>query len=259
VENLLLSTSPAAQVLNHDAVQLPVRPSRGNYYELGVTKELLGQAHLSANVFRRDITNFADDNNLLDTGISFPIAISGAHIYGAESQLGLPKWGPFSAWFNYSYMVASAQLPAVGGLFLGDDTGELNSKDRVWVSQDQRHTAHAQLRYQPWSRFWTSIGTSYNSGLPVELNGENIQTLIEQYGQSVVDRVDFAHSRVRPSLSVDFSAAAGLYKKEGRSVTLQADFRNLNDRLNVINFASLFSGTAIGPPRTFALRLRFNY
>jgi len=27
----------------------------------------------------------------------------------------------------------------------------------------------------------------------------------------------------------------------------------------VINFASLFSGTAIGPPRTFSMRLRFNY
>jgi len=259
VENLLLSTSPAAQVLNREASQLPVRPSRGNYYELGVTKEVFHQAHVSANVFRRDITNFADDNNLLDTGISFPIAISAAHIYGAESQLALPKWGPFSAWLNYSYMVASAHLPAVGGLFLGDDTGELSSKDRIWVSQDQRHTAHAQLRYQPWSRFWTSAGASYNSGLPVELNGEDIQTLINQYGQSVVDRVNFAHGRVRPALSVDFSAAADLYKKEGRSITLQADFRNLNDRLNVINFASLFSGTAIGPPRTFTLRLRFNY
>ena len=259
VENLLLSTSPAAQVLNREASQLPVRPSRGNYYELGVTKEVFHQAHVSANVFRRDITNFADDNNLLDTGISFPIAISAAHIYGAESQLALPKWGPFSAWLNYSYMVASAHLPAVGGLFLGDDTGELSSKDRIWVSQDQRHTAHAQLRYQPWSRFWTSAGASYNSGLPVELNGEDIQTLINQYGQSVVDRVNFPHGRVRPSLSVDFSAAADLYKKEGRSITLQADFRNLNDRLNVINFASLFSGTAIGPPRTFTLRLRFNY
>jgi hypothetical protein len=260
VENLLLSASPAVRVLNKEAVLRPVRPSRGNYYEFGATKELFHQAHISANVFRRDIHNFADDNNLLDSGISFPITISAAHIYGAESQLALPKWGPFSAWLNYSYMVASARLPAVGGLFLGDDTEQLNSTSRLWVSQDQRHTAHAQLRYQPWSRFWTSFGASYNSGLPVELNkNEDIQTLVSEYGQAVVDRVDFNGGRVRPALSVDLSTALDLYKKDSRAVTIQADFRNLTDRLNVINFASLFSGTAIGPPRTFAVRLRFNY
>ena len=259
IENLLLSTSPEAQVLNNEAVQLPVRPSRGNYYELGVTKEILRKAHISANVFRRDITNFADDNNLLDTGITFPISVSAAHIYGAESQLALPTWGPFSAWVNYSYMVASARLPVVGGLFMGDDTGELNSTSRVWVSQDQRHTIHGQLRYQPWPRFWAAVGTTYNSGLPVELNGESLQTLIQEYGQAVVDRVDFANGRVLPALSVDMSAAVKLYQKESRQVTLQGDIRNLNDRLNVINFASLFSGTAIGPPRAFSLRLRFTY
>jgi GTP-dependent phosphoenolpyruvate carboxykinase len=37
------------------------------------------------------------------------------------------------------------------------------------------------------------------------------------------------------------------------------DIRNLNDRLNVINFASLFSGAAIASLRTFSLRLRFDY
>jgi len=36
---------------------------------------------------------------------------------------------------------------------------------------------------------------------------------------------------------------------------LQADLQNLNNRLNVINFAELFSGTGIAPPRSYALRL----
>jgi hypothetical protein len=38
-------------------------------------------------------------------------------------------------------------------------------------------------------------------------------------------------------------------------VKLQADVMNLTDRLNVINFAGLFSGTAVGSPRSFGLRL----
>jgi len=64
---------------------------------------------------------------------------------------------------------------------------------------------------------------------------------------------------VRPSLSVDLSAALDLYRKESRAVRLQGDIRNLNNRLNLINFASVFSGTAISEPRTFSLRLRLDY
>lgn len=260
IENLLLSTSAEARTLDGEVAQLPVRPSRANYYELGATKELLHLARVSANVFQRDTRNFADDDPLLDTGVSFPIALSSARIYGAEGQLALPQWGPWSAWFNESYMVASARLPVVGGLFLGPDVaGELNSNARIWVSQDQRHTAHGQIRYQPWSRFWTSVGASYGTGLPVDLNGESTQTLVAEFGQDVVNRVNLPAGRVRPSLAVDLSAAVNLYQKESRALRLQGDIRNLNDRLNVINFASLFSGTAIASPRTFSLRLRFDY
>ena len=185
----------------------------------------LDGAHVSANVFRRDTRNFADDDVLLDTGVSFPVALSSAHIYGAESQFALPQWGAWSAWFNYSYMAASARLPVVGGLFLGQDASELlNSNARIWISQDQRNTAHGQLRYQPWSRFWTSVGASYGTGLPVELNGESAATLVEEFGRAVVDRVDLNAGRVRPSLSVDLSAALDLYKKESRAVRLQGTF-----------------------------------
>jgi len=71
--------------------------------------------------------------------------------------------------------------------------------------------------------------------------------------------VNLDAGRVKPLLVVDLSAAVDLYKKESRALRLQADVRNLNDRLNVINFASLFSGTAIAAPRNFSVRLRFDY
>jgi len=260
IENLLLSTSAKVRTLADNVAQLPLRPSRGNYYELGVTKELFRQAHVSMNVFRRDIDNFADDDVLLDTGVSFPIALKSGNVYGVESQFVLPQWGPVTSWVSYSYQVASAQLPVVGGLFLGDDAGEeLNSHARTWISQDQRHTVHGQVRYQPWSRFWMALGASYGSGLPAELNGEDVSTLIEQFGQQVVDRVNLEAGRIKPSLAVNLSGAVELYHKEGRTVRLQGDIRNLNDRLNVINFASVFSGTAIAAPREYSLRLRYDY
>jgi len=84
-------------------------------------------------------------------------------------------------------------------------------------------------------------------------------TLIEEFGQAVVDRVNMDAGRVKPSLTVDLSMAVDLYRKESRALRLQADIRNLNDRLNLINFASLFSGTAIAAPRSFSVRLRFDY
>ena len=260
IENLLLSTSAKVRTLDENVAQLPLRPSRGNYYELGVTKELLRQAHISMNAFRRSIRNLADDDTLLNTGVSFPIALRSGNIYGVESQFVLPQMGPVTSWVSYSYQVASARMPVVGGLFLGDDAAEeLNSNARTWISQDQRHTVHGQVRYQPWSRFWMSFGASYGSGLPVELSGEDVATLVQQFGQQVVDQVNLDAGRVKPSLSVNVSGAVELYHKEARSLRLQGDIRNLGDRLNVINFASLFSGTAIGAPRQFTLRLRYDY
>jgi hypothetical protein len=64
---------------------------------------------------------------------------------------------------------------------------------------------------------------------------------------------------VRPSLAVGVSLGAEVYKNDHFSTRFQADFTNLNDRLNVIDFAGLFSGNAIAPPRSFALRLQATF
>jgi hypothetical protein len=64
---------------------------------------------------------------------------------------------------------------------------------------------------------------------------------------------------VRPSLSLDASAGADLWKKDKRSIRAQADVQNLTNRLNVIDFAGLFSGNSIAPPRSYTLRLTTNF
>jgi hypothetical protein len=40
---------------------------------------------------------------------------------------------------------------------------------------------------------------------------------------------------------------------------VQANVVNLTNRLNVINFAGLFSGTALAPPRTFGVRAQVEF
>jgi hypothetical protein len=104
-----------------------------------------------------------------------------------------------------------------------------------------------------------ALGASYGSGLPLELNGEDTATLVREFGQAVVDRVNLGAGRVRPSSSLDFSAGVEVWKKETHVVHLQGDVRNITDRVNVINFNSLFSGTALASPRAVSLRARIDF
>src|ERR1700686_3328934 len=121
VENLLLASSSQVDSLNAFVLRLPVKPAHGNYYEVGVTKSFGGKLRLDANVFRRDFQNYSDDDVLLDTGVSFPIAFSSAEIYGEEIQIAVPRWGRFSGTVSYSNQTGTGQGPITGGLFLGSD------------------------------------------------------------------------------------------------------------------------------------------
>jgi hypothetical protein len=255
-ENILLASSPDVVSLNPNVLRLPVEPSHGNYFEFGATKSFLGQFRFDANYFRRYVNNYADDDQILNTAVSFPIAFRKAIIYGAEGKLELPHWNRFSSFLSYSYIVGNAWFPVTGGLFIGSDALDATTQltGHFPDSQDQRNTVRGRIRYQLLSRLWLAGGAEYGSGLPFDFTGTYNQALTE-YGAAVVNRINFADGRIKPTLSVDASAGLELYQKEKRSLRLQADLENLNNRLNVIDFGGLFSGNAIGPPRSYSLRL----
>jgi hypothetical protein len=256
IENLLLASSAAAQHLTGTGTGLPVRPSRGNFYEAGLSKALGGRMRLEASYYERRIRDFSDDDLLLNTGVSFPIAFASAEVHGVEAKLEIPRWGPVSGFLSYSNMTGTGRLPITGGLFLEGAAELLRSKASFPVTQDQRNTAHGRVRYQVQPRLWLALGASYGSGLPVELDqAVDLNQLIAQYGAGVVDRINFARGRIRPSFSMDASAGVDVWRRDNRSFRVQADVLNLTGRLNVINFASLFSGTALGAPRIWTLRL----
>jgi hypothetical protein len=259
-ENILLSSSTQVTTLNPNVLRLPVQPSRGNYYEAGLTKGFAGRVKLDAKYFRRNAGNFADDDQLLNTGVSFPIAFRKSSIYGAEGKIEIPHLGNFNGFISYSYMVGSTYLPVTGGLFLGDDAANALSRTagRFWDTQDQRHTARTRFRYLFTPRLWGAVGAEYGSGLPVAFQGTLAQATA-QYGVQIVDRVNFVRNRVKPSFSLDASLGSELWKHDSLSMRIQADAANLNNRLNVIDFAGLFSGNAVAPPRSFALRLETTF
>ena len=253
-ENILLSSSTAATSLDALSLQLPVQPSQGNYYEAGLTKAFFNKFRIDANYFRRSVGNYADDNQIENTTISFPISFRKALIYGAEAKLELTEWKRFSGFLSYSYQLGNAWFPVTGGLFLGADS-VLPTIGHFPDSQDQRNTLRARLHYQLTSRLWIAGGVQFDSGLPFDFEGTYAQALTE-YGPAVVSRVNFARGRIYPSFQVNASAGADLYKSERLTMRLQLDGQNLNNVLDVIDFGGLFSGNAIGPPRTFALRLQ---
>jgi hypothetical protein len=254
-ENILLSTSPAVTALNAEVLRLPVQPSNGNFYEAGLTKNFFGKFKLDVNYYQRIFHNYADDDLLLNTGIGFPIAFRRGKIYGAESKLEVPRWGRVSGYLSYSYMVGFGYTPVTGGLFLGNEaTSALANTGRFPVTQDQRNTFATRFRYQLVSRAWVAFGGTYGSGLPTEFNGTP-QNAIQQFGQQIANRINFDRGRIRPSLSLNASVGTDLVKNDRLAMRLQADIQNLNNRINVINFAGLFSGTGIAPPRSYAVRL----
>jgi len=256
-QNILLSSSAEVKTLDPSAfLRLPVEPSVGDYFEGGWTQSLLGKAKLDVNYFRRVVNNFADDDQIENTSISFPISFRKAIVYGAEGKIDVPEWRKFSGFLSYSYEVANSWNPVTGGLFLGDSAtaAVTNLTGHFPSTQDQRNTARGQVRCQVHPRFWLAMGMKYDSGLPFEFGGDP-ETVLAQYGERVLGRINFERGRILPVLQVSASAGADLYHADKVNVRLQADGQNLNDVLDVVDFGGLFSGNAIGPGRSFFVRL----
>jgi hypothetical protein len=261
MENLLLASSPQLDSVSPAVLRVPVPPAQGNFYEIGLTKALFSKFRLDANVFRRDFHNYSDDDVLLQTGVSFPISYSRARITGEEVRLEVPHWGRFSGFVSYANQSGLGQGPITGGLFIGSDAqGVLTDTSKFAVSQDQRNTLRARVRFQATTRLWFAIATQYGSGLPADLgDNTNVPSLIAQFGEQVVSRVNLERGRVHPNFSLDLAAGAELYRKELRALQFQLEAANVTDGINVINFDSLFSGTAVGAPRMISARLRFTF
>lgn len=264
VENIVLASLDLVDELGGEGESLALRPSRGRFAEGGASFTVRDRLRLEATYFQRRANNVTDDELLLNTAVSFPIAFASARVHGLETAVDVPKWGPWSASLSYSLSQGTGQLPLTGGLFLGDEAEEgLESDEEFELTQDQRHTLRGRLRADLSSRVWVAGLFRYDSGLPVELEGEfdedDAELLRAQYGDAVFEQVDLDRGRVKRSLALDFAAGAQLAGNSGRGLRLQAEVMNVLDRLNVINFAGLLSGTAIAPRRSFAVRLHAEF
>jgi outer membrane cobalamin receptor len=261
LENILLASAPAVDQLNRRVLRVPIPVSRGDFFEGGLSAALAKTARLDATIYRRTFSDFADDDVFLNTGVSFPISFRSAEIHGADVKLTLPKWAAFAGSASYSYMVGRADLPVTGGLFLGAEAADALNENRIPISQDQRHTVRARLRHQTAARVWTALAARYGSGLPVALKDDDLEVddLVAHYGAAVVDRVDLDAGRIRPGFAIDLGAGMELWRRGARRLEIRGEIANLTNHLNVVNFAGIFSGTAVAPPRSLGVRARVEF
>jgi hypothetical protein len=270
IENLLLSSAAAGLDLDDVEGALPVPAGRANFFEVGFRKPLWNRLRVDVSHYWRTFRNYIDDDVFLNTGLSFPITFDTARIQGTEVRLEMPRWGRVSSFVSYSNMHGTATSPVTGGLFIeGGEAEELrDSVEHFPITQDQRNTLAAQVRVEPHRLLWVSTGVRYGSGLPVELDDDDDdddhdedddERPVQPIAQAILDRVNFERGRIRPAFSLDFSAGVRLWQRGTRSVTAQFDVRNATDRLNVINFSGLFSGTALAPGRQTTVQIRTRF
>ena len=150
--------------------------------------------------------------------------------------------------------------PVTGGLFFGSDASAAASQltGHFPDSQDQRNTFRGRVRYQALPRLWIAGGVQFDSGLPFDFDGD-APTVLAQYGQQVLNRINFARGRIYPATQLSASGGADIYRSERLNMRFQADGENLSNVLNVIDFGGLFSGNAIGPTRNLSLRLKASF
>ena len=75
----------------------------------------------------------------------------------------------------------------------------------------------------------------------------------------ILAHVDLEGGRVRPNFSLDLGSGMMLWRRNQRQLQFRVEVANLTNRLNVINFAGIFSGTAIAAPRSATVGLQVEF
>ncbi|MBA3515517.1 MAG: TonB-dependent receptor [Pyrinomonadaceae bacterium] len=264
-ENLLLASSSEAAALSPLAVLQgqsgvrPILPDKQNAFEVGVQQQLSRYLLLNLVAYQKRITNFADKDQFLDTGVIFPITIASGRVTGEELRLETSDIRGFRGFLSYANARAYGVAPINGGLFLGEAVESLEEPGlRFANDHDQRNSAQFQISYthKP-TGIYAIFGGRYDSGYPTDVEpGTTLAEFTAQgFDPRLYNEIDFQRGRTRPRTILNFSIGADLLQRERTSLNVQFDVQNLTNELFLYNFESVFSGTHVGFPRLISGRL----
>jgi outer membrane receptor protein involved in Fe transport len=267
-ENLLLASSAQAAAISPVSVLQgftnvqPVLVDKENVFELGAQQLLSRFFRLNLTLYQKRIQNFADKDQFFETGVVFPISISAGRVTGEELRLESTDFHGLRGFFSFANAHAYGVTPIIGGLFLGEDPGELRLRGLKFAADhDQRNEAQFQLSYNHHSGIYAMFNGRYDSGVPTDVvPGTTLAEFTAQgFDPRLYNEIDFQRGRVRPRTILDLSVGADLLQKERTSLNLQFDIQNLTNQLFLYNFESVFSGTHVGYPRLFSGRLSLRF
>ena len=151
--------------------------------------------------------------------------------------------------------------PITGGLFLGEAVDSLSrSGQKIKIEEDQRNTAVFELRYDHMrSHFFAAFSGRHDSGYSVELDPDvTREEFVGEFPDKILDRVNFEGGFVKPHTVLNVSVGKDFKLNDRASLSGQFNVENLTNNFYLITFESVFSGTAIGRPRSYSGRLTVN-
>jgi hypothetical protein len=222
----------------------PTLPERDNFFEAGVVQrfpEVGIVTKLSA--YHKESGPGIDDNTVPGSAIVTDVNIEHVRITGIEGVLEFRPRGPVSGYVNAALNHAYGYGTITGGFFPSEPPAGFFDLDH-----DQRLSIVASASYSP-SNFFLSGTAIYGSGLA---NGVDPSECNCALGQGLFD----FNSGIHVSPSTIFNASAGYaLRVGGTQFTPELYVDNLFNKTYLLKGA-FFSGSSVGRPRSFQLRLK---
>ncbi len=262
VENLLLASSEQARQLSPFAAPdiaggALVRPERVSAYEIGFAQDFFGILRLDGSYWSRSFRNYDDPNVFFNTTIIFPNSVAKGFARGVDVRLDVPERKGWSGFLSYGNARILQTGPINGGLFLTDEAIEIGPGTKFIPDQDVRNSVSFGTTYRLRRQgIWFSLLGRHESGVPLEVEEDELEDLQERTG---ADLVDFTRGRVKPWTIFDFAAGFEMFREQRVSVQTQFGVENLTNKRFVYNFGNPFSGTHFGHPRMLQARLKFTF
>jgi hypothetical protein len=257
-EGLLLANSAQAAALTSAGQAFLLRPERQQSYEIGFQQRIKNLLRIDGAYYTKDVRQGSDNGQYFNTGVLFPVSIDSAKLKGFDLRVDVPDRRGFSGYWSFGTASAIFSPPFTGGLLF-----EELPDGPFRIDHDQKFASQWGAQYYHKKRgWWLAASGRYDSGLVAEV--EDPEEIAKNpdiaFGLQYVRATDdpLAPFRIRPRTIWNFSAGLDLFKDSPHQINLQFDLLNLSDKKSLYNFLSVFGGTHVIPPRTFAVKVKFN-
>lgn len=266
-ENILLSSSAAAAALVPPELQGNSQLGGGQLFNLSERHEAynagiqqgLGRAlRLDLSWWRRTVVNAADQDQLFNTGVVFPLNFKGADLSGWNARLDGGPWHGLRGYLSLGHVKALYQNPFVGGLFLDASAADTLAGGSFVIDHDQDLQEQLGLFWDiPSTGYWVGVTQRYDSGLVTDAGTvEDVLASPDTAYAAPYIRFNTDPQRIKPRDVWSFSIGARL-QQYGLPFEVQLDLLNAFDEKGLYNFQSVFGGTHVIPPRAVAGRIRY--